>query len=125
MSSLLLYALLFIVNSYIATAAETLKIFIDEVPDYALLSTCAEAQLSTIVRDMAYGCGDDSLTTSYICFCYLSSASVTSQIRKHVESACSEQPAQNASMALSVFDSYCHIGHLEQPSSSTNLAGQL
>ncbi|KAF2111384.1 hypothetical protein BDV96DRAFT_181977 [Lophiotrema nucula] len=86
------------------------SIFINNVPEYSLLESCAEIQVSTIVRDMVYACGDDSKLTSYACFCYQSSARVSSMIGKHVSSACNPQfPAQNTS-AIEVFSSYCELG---------------
>ena len=88
------------------------SIYINQVPEYDLLESCAEEQVSTIVRDMAYLCGDGSQLTSYACFCYQSSAKASSMIGKHVMTACPQFPQQNTS-ALEVFSKYCELGVLE------------
>ncbi|KNG49565.1 hypothetical protein DDE82_004146 [Stemphylium lycopersici] len=102
-----------------ATSGPT-SIFIDQVEQYALLATCAELELSTIVRNMEYGCGDDSQYTSFTCFCYESSAKFSSIIGEHVSTKCPEDPSQNTT-ALEVFSSYCEIGQskLAQQAAST------
>ena len=84
------------------------KIFIDEVTDYAKLPKCAETRLSSIVRDMEFGCGDGSRMTSYACFCYDSSAYYDNMIRTQITSTCSEQSL--ATSAQGVFNQYCGIG---------------
>ena len=50
-------ALVLALANIVATSGPT-SIFIDQIDEYALLATCAELELSTIVRDMKYGCGD-------------------------------------------------------------------
>ncbi|KAF2874097.1 hypothetical protein BDV95DRAFT_321956 [Massariosphaeria phaeospora] len=105
--------LLLCVFASIATASDPIRIFIDQISEYHLLATCAELQLSTIVRNMAYVCGDGQKTTSYSCFCSASSAKVSSMIGKHVGTACVGDPAQSMS-AIGVFDSYCQIGRSVQ-----------
>jgi hypothetical protein len=83
-----------------------------QLPEYSLLETCAELQVSTIVRNMEYGCGDDSKLTSFACFCFQSSAKFSSMIGAHVSSACNPRyPAQNTS-AIEVFSSYCQLGQV-------------
>jgi hypothetical protein len=84
------------------------KIFIDQVTEYALLSSCAERRVSTIVRGMLSGCGDDSQMTSYLCFCYSSSTFFDSLISNEIATTCSDQP--QASLAQDVFNRYCQIG---------------
>jgi len=86
------------------------SIFIDQVPDYAALSDCAESELRTIVRGMAFGCGDGDQTTSFACFCYASSAKFSSMIDKHVRTACEQDDPTQTFSALAVFHSYCQLG---------------
>jgi hypothetical protein len=81
-----------------------------QIPAYSLLETCAELAVSTIVRDMSNGCGDDSQYTSYACFCYESSAKFSSMIGAHVSSACNPKFPQQNSSAVEVFSSYCKQG---------------
>lgn len=85
------------------------RIFINQVPEYDLLPFCAETEVSSIVRNMANGCGDGSRTTSYACFCYDSSTHFNSLIGSHVATACEEDPSQ-ATSAKAVFNKYCQIG---------------
>lgn len=61
-------ALLLALANIVATSGPT-SIFIDQIDEYALLATCAELELSTIVRDMKYGCGDggDGAFQSFTC----------------------------------------------------------
>jgi hypothetical protein len=82
------------------------KIFIDRVPEYSQLSKCAETRLSRIVRNMETGCGDDSQTTSYSCFCYDSSSFFRNMIGTQV--TCSDQ--MQVTSAQNVFDKYCQMG---------------
>ncbi|KAF2737432.1 hypothetical protein EJ04DRAFT_550593 [Polyplosphaeria fusca] len=98
-----------VVLPWAAWADGPTSIYINQVPEYDLLESCAETQLSTIVRDMAYLCGDGSKLTSYACFCYQSSAKASSMIGKHVSTACPQFPQQNSS-ALEVFSKYCELG---------------
>ncbi|KAJ4288601.1 hypothetical protein N0V90_011838 [Kalmusia sp. IMI 367209] len=83
------------------------------VPEYDLLEPCAENEVSTIVRNMNYGCGDGSRTTSYACFCYQSSAKYSRMISTRVTSACTKSSGQENS-ALEVFSKYCQLADLEQ-----------
>jgi hypothetical protein len=94
-----------------AASSGPTSIFIDKIPEYALLATCAEQELSTIVRNMEYGCGDGggSTYTSFACFCYESSAKFSSMIGAHVATRCPEDTSQNTT-ALQVFSSYCDVG---------------
>ncbi|KAH9871926.1 hypothetical protein J1614_006184 [Plenodomus biglobosus] len=84
------------------------SIFIDQVPDYDLLSSCAEEKVSNIVRNMASGCGDGSRTTSFACFCYTSSSYYDSVIGMDVRTACANDTAEE-SKARHVFNEYCEI----------------
>jgi hypothetical protein len=84
------------------------KIFIDSVPEYYQLQTCAEPQVSAIVRAMASGCGDNSRMTSYACFCYSSSSKYDYLISAQVSTACNDQA--QASSAQDVFGKYCQMG---------------
>ncbi|OAG23570.1 hypothetical protein CC77DRAFT_612854 [Alternaria alternata] len=103
-------ALVLALANIVATSGPT-SIFIDQIDEYALLATCAELELSTIVRDMKYGCGDggDGAFQSFTCFCYESSAKFSSMIGVHVATECPDDPSQNTT-ALGVFSSYCEIG---------------
>jgi hypothetical protein len=65
--------------------------------------------LSTIVRNMVYGCGGHPDYESFACFCYESSAKFSSIIGAHVATECPDDPSQNTT-ALEVFSSYCEIG---------------
>ncbi|KAF2641823.1 hypothetical protein P280DRAFT_286156 [Massarina eburnea CBS 473.64] len=106
--------------SAVATASGPTSIFINQVPQYDALSSCAEGPLRTIVRFMSYDCGDDKQTTSYACFCFSSSAKVSSRIDTMVAKACTqeEERGQNAS-AVEVFDKYCQLGGLTFAAAST------
>ncbi|KAF2852331.1 hypothetical protein T440DRAFT_477792 [Plenodomus tracheiphilus IPT5] len=84
------------------------RIFINQLSDYGILSTCAEQQISTIVRDMSYGCGDGSRTTSFACFCYTSSTQFDSMIGAHVRTACPNDAAEEMK-ARDLFHEYCEI----------------
>ncbi|CAN9120688.1 unnamed protein product [Alternaria alternata] len=95
-------ALVLALANIVATSGPT-SIFIDQIDEYALLATCAELELSTIVRDMKYGCGDGGDV------CYESSAKFSSMIGAHVATECPDDPSQNTT-ALGVFSSYCEIG---------------
>ncbi|RYN43893.1 hypothetical protein AA0112_g602 [Alternaria arborescens] len=103
-------ALVLALANIVATSGPT-SIFIDQIDEYALLATCAELELSTIVRNMKYGCGDggDGAFQSFTCFCYESSAKFSSMIGAHVATECPDDPSQNTT-ALEVFSSYCEIG---------------
>jgi hypothetical protein len=92
-----------------AAASGPTSIFIDKIEEYALLATCAELELSSIVRNMEYGCGGHSEYESFACFCYESSAKFSSIIGAHVATKCPDDPSQNTT-ALEVFSSYCEIG---------------
>lgn len=98
------------------------QIFIDKIPTYSSLSACAVNPVSSIVRDMASGCGDDSRTTSYACFCYTSSAAFARIISTAVVENCTQAtptPQAQASRAVAVFSSYCQLGsQLGYPSAS-------
>jgi hypothetical protein len=96
----------------LASASGATKIFINQIPEYASLAKCAEPELSTIVRNMYYGCGDGSKTTSYACFCYESSSKFSNMIESHVSTACSEDGSQ-ATLAVQVFSDYCQLGEIE------------
>lgn len=97
-----------------------ISVFIDKLSEYTLLSSCAEEQVSSIVRDMYYMCGDGSegttiMAESYVCFCYQSAPKASSMIGKHVSTACSDiDPSQNTS-ALEVFSKYCQVAQIQGP----------
>ncbi|KAB5578652.1 hypothetical protein GE09DRAFT_1214811 [Coniochaeta sp. 2T2.1] len=93
--------------------AASQKVFIDQVPAYWNLPECAELPLSTLVRDMTSGCGDNQKTTSFSCFCTDSFAAFETMISTDVVSHCSsttgDAPSALATSALDVFDSYCRL----------------
>ncbi|KAF2443105.1 hypothetical protein P171DRAFT_487059 [Karstenula rhodostoma CBS 690.94] len=91
-----------------AAASGPTKIYIDSVPEYDLLQSCAEHEVS-----MAYGCGDGSQLTSYACFCYQSSAYYSRMISTRVNSACSKIRGQDSS-AVEVFSKYCQLADIEK-----------
>ncbi|CZR52867.1 uncharacterized protein PAC_02744 [Phialocephala subalpina] len=76
--------------------------YIDQVPGYASLPTCAESQLSIIVRDMSSGCGASS---SYGCFCSTRYATMNTIIATAVYSDCHD--GADANSAVAVFADYC------------------
>lgn len=88
------------------------KVYINTVPGYSELVPCAVYPLSTIVRDMSQGCGENAdAITSYTCFCTLSSSIMSSVISKDVSSQCRNSSAlQQVSSAIAVFDAYCDLG---------------
>ncbi|KAI0180734.1 hypothetical protein GGR52DRAFT_566992 [Hypoxylon sp. FL1284] len=100
------------------TLAEAQRHFIDEVPAYKDLPVCAEIPVSLIVRDMASGCGDNSQTTSYSCFCTASSSKMDHILSTAVASRCSTGPVSAPSVALDVFASYCDLGKANKTSSA-------
>lgn len=88
------------------------KNYINTVPGYSQLAPCAEHPLSTVVRGMSQGCGENAdAITSYTCFCTLSSSYMSSVISKGVSSQCRNSSAlQQVSSAIAVFDAYCDLG---------------
>ncbi|KAE9378469.1 hypothetical protein N431DRAFT_461980 [Stipitochalara longipes BDJ] len=93
-------------------------IFINLVPEYSALPSCAQSPLSSIVRDMDKGCGDGGATTSYSCFCTASSSYFSTLISTVVLMQCSE--SGQASSAVDVFDSYCAVGGVTSQPHPTN-----
>jgi hypothetical protein len=116
------YSLYFsiLILSTIAAASGPTSIFIENASAYGQLSACAKSQFTTIVKNMSYDCGDGSQTTSYECFCFISSSQVSSRIVASVAQACTQETelAQNAS-AIDVFDQYCQIGTMTVSDSSS------
>lgn len=94
-------------------------IYINQVPAYSSMSTCAIKPVSSIVRNMESGCGDGSQTTSYACFCIASSITFNTIISKAVASNCNNDTVQ-ASSALDVFHSYCQLGNVKPAVTSKN-----
>ncbi|EXJ83692.1 hypothetical protein A1O1_07316 [Capronia coronata CBS 617.96] len=84
------------------------QIFIDNAPGYASLGTCAEPPLSTVIRDMNSGCGDNGATTSFSCFCTASSSYMADVISSAVLQRCPGSTAAAAS-ATAVFNAYCAL----------------
>lgn len=99
----------FFLSQSISGQGETL-VYIDLVSGYRDLSSCAEHPLSTIVRDMYKGCGDDSRLTSYTCFCTDSFSKFSFDISTEVLSQCGSGLAPQATRAVEVFTEYCSVG---------------
>ena len=96
------------------------NIFINLVPEYIALPSCAQSPLSSIVRDMQKGCGDGGATTSYSCFCTASSSYFSALISTVVVAQCSE--SGQASSAVDVFESYCAVGTVTSQAHPTTIA---
>jgi hypothetical protein len=109
MAPILILLLLSILSTLFICPSHAQDIFINQVPEYSLLGTCAEPPLSSIVRDMYSGCGDGTQTTSYDCFCSQSSSQFDSIISKAIVNKCPSATA-DATSALEVFASYCQLG---------------
>lgn len=107
-------ASIFIFFALSASRVVSQSIYINLIPEYSSLSSCAISPLSTIVRGMGAGCGDGSALTSYSCFCTDSSSYFSSMISSVVLAQCATDPSQ-ASSAVNVFDSYCAVGTSSQP----------
>jgi hypothetical protein len=99
-----------LILSLIISQALSQSIFINNVPEYTALPSCAEVPVSMIVRDMDAGCGDGNQTTSYSCFCTASSSHYDGVISDFVASACTTDASSAVSEALDVFASYCKLG---------------
>lgn len=101
--------------------------YINQVPAYSSLSSCAVKPLSTIVRDMSSGCGDGGAYTSFNCFCTSSSSTMDWIIETAVLNNCGTMSANAstasayAASALKVFSSYCQLPIVAaaQPTSSS------
>ncbi|KAH7127226.1 hypothetical protein B0J11DRAFT_505929 [Dendryphion nanum] len=93
------------------------KIFINQVPEYSSMSKCAEPKVSTIVRNMVFGCGDGQLTTSFACFCYENYTKYATMIGSQVAAACTQDVSQS-SLAIEVFSKYCDLGEATPTSGS-------
>lgn len=94
-----------LVPVYLVFSVSAQSIFINEVPAYSSLDQCAEAPLSTIVRDMYSGCSDNSHTTSFNCVWSSSSSTMNEIITSAILSRC-PNAVGDASSALDVFASY-------------------
>jgi hypothetical protein len=75
-------------------------IYIDQVPIYTKLASCAQERVSVIVRDQSSGCGDDSQLTSFVCFCLDSSTQFASIISTAVKDQCSRAAVDAALTAI-------------------------
>ncbi|KAH8655368.1 hypothetical protein BX600DRAFT_525380 [Xylariales sp. PMI_506] len=106
-------------HAFPATAAQS--IFINRIPEYSDLPSCAEYPLSTIVRDMVSGCGDGGRTTSYRCFCTDRSSHMASVISSNVASDCLPETPSAVSEALAVFNSYCALKSDSMTSNATQV----
>lgn len=72
---------------HVEGAAKT-SIYIDQIPLYTQLASCAQDRISAIIRAQASGCGDDSQLTSFACFCVDSSSEFSSIISTAVVDKC-------------------------------------
>jgi len=94
-----------------ASLANPTSIYIDLVPGYKNLPACAELPVSTMIRNMWNGCGDDSRLTSFSCFCTDSYSKFSWDISTAVVASCGPGFAQaQATSAVSVFHNYCANG---------------
>lgn len=110
MASIVLRPWLLLVLAYMALAEQT-RLFIDQVPAFKSQAPCALTPISTIVKYMNDGCGDNKQTTSYNCFCSSSSSYFSSLIGSKVEKACqTDNPDFQRTAAVALFDAYCHLG---------------
>ncbi|KAK3904056.1 hypothetical protein C8A05DRAFT_14042 [Staphylotrichum tortipilum] len=101
-------ALLFLLLPFtLAQRPTPTPLYINQVPAYSSLPSCAERPLSTIVRGMARGCGDHNAVTSYDCFCTSSSSFFSSVISSSVAEECGA--AASVEAALGVFGEYCAL----------------
>jgi len=101
----------FLSFTFLVATTYSQHVFINLVPEYSSLSSCAQTPISTIVRDMVNGCGDNKATTSYSCFCTASSSYFNSLISSAVNLQCNGYfPEVQASSATNVFHSYCEVG---------------
>lgn len=97
--------------AFAITAVVSQAIYINLVPEYSSLSTCAQLPVSSIVRDMDKGCGDGGELTSYSCFCTASSSYYSALISTVVMAHCvGNSSVAQASSAVDVFQSYCEVG---------------
>jgi hypothetical protein len=89
--------------------------FIDQISAYYSLPSCANANLSTVVRGMYYGCGDDHAMTSHDCFCRSTSSwsrmnyIIASQVFDNCNSSLADADSalSDAGSAVAVFATYC------------------
>lgn len=79
-----------------AEAAGKTHIYIDQIPIYTKLASCAQDRVSAIVRAQASGCGDDTQLTSFACFCIDSSSQFVSILSSAVEDQCSSAATEAA-----------------------------
>ena len=106
-----------------ASFANPTSIYIDLVPGYKNLSACAEVPVSTMIRNMWNGCGDDSKLTSFSCFCTDSYSKFSWDISTAVIASCGPEfaPAQ-ATSAVSVFHNYCANGTTQLTTATSVMA---
>ncbi|KAL5380667.1 hypothetical protein DPSP01_007728 [Paraphaeosphaeria sporulosa] len=95
MQLLILFACL-IGGVHYAVAAVKTHIYIDQIPIYTKLASCAQDRISAIVRAQASGCGDDTQLTSFACFCIDSSSQFATIISTAVEDQCSSAATEAA-----------------------------
>lgn len=109
---------------YQINMANPTSIYIDLVPGYKNLSSCAEAPLSSLVRNMWNGCGDNSELTSFSCFCTDSYSKFSWDISTAVVASCGLVlgPVQ-ATSAVSVFHNYCANGTTQLVTATATTSG--
>lgn len=114
-----------LLTSSLSTAvAQQTKVWINVVPQYSQLASCAVGPISTIVRGMAAGCGDGGAYTSYSCFCSASSSYYNDLIATSVSKQCSGTVSDVVS-AVAVFQSYCELRDAMTTSTSAGMFGHL
>lgn len=103
----------------------TSPVYINQVPAYSSLSTCAVIPLSRIVRNMEEGCGDESSLTSFDCFCSTSSSTMIRIIQRSILANCEATPpdasmaSDQVSSAFAVYANYCRLPLLREATATT------
>lgn len=95
MQLFILLTCLFSSLGYVEAALKTF-IYIDQVPIYSKLASCAQDRLSAIVRAQSSGCGDEMQLTSFACFCLDSSSQFASIISTAVVDQCGTAATKTA-----------------------------
>ncbi|KAF2008974.1 hypothetical protein BU24DRAFT_88996 [Aaosphaeria arxii CBS 175.79] len=133
-TSLILPLLSLIAISATPVAAKSTSIFIDQIPLYSRLASCAEDRVSAIIRAQFSGCGDNMQLTSFSCFCIDSSTEFNSILSTAVEEQCAltrtgglatitkGSPEPEVTKVQELFASYCSKTTLLTDLTSTNTA---
>lgn len=114
--------LLLITLSIQTSAQRPTPIYLDLVPGYSNLSSCAVTPLSTLIREMWNGCGDGGALTSYSCFCTDSYSKFGWDISTAIISTCGLSMTAQVTSAVAVFSTYCASGMTQLISSTAVVA---